>query len=522
MAEYAKENKKVNFATEKEMKEVLRDEERMKKEEVDPDVFDEDKYMNVIKARSDDPKYIVPEIDSATLKQVQEMERKEVHSLGKAKGNMKLTDGVKMVEYNEWGLPKDGTDYSQFFKADESRPADYVIKPPPDYKFPHLIVDEDKEYKELTEEEKEIRDCLNKDISSESDEEDEELEDDFVLKANGGIPALIGEDSKEAQLLPKKESEDIIIQTKGKGKDHDNENDEEWDEIDEEEEEEDAKETKTKPNAKATSSVQPKEKSKEKSKYQDDEDEDVDDEDIEEEEESSDSDKGPHKAKMTKEQMHQMLDDYIKGKDPKGHGPAKTGLPAEKTLPKSCVYDKEAEQQEEKKELIEKIIALDIKAKDHENNSDSDELPSQEEKKEYDIETIATTYNNTVNRPKVLDEEPISGNSKRSKEATTASKKAKETTTTSNKNAKNDGDDKVVAVNNAKPIKQDDATKSIEEMTKEEKAKYKKDVKAKHRERRVLKKATKEAFNVLFFTQQLLYEMKYEFFDTTIHNRERR
>ena len=127
-----------------------------------------------------------------------------------------------------------------------------------------------------------------------------------------------------------------------------------------------------------------------------------------------------------------------------------------------------------------------------------------------------------MNRPKVLDEEPISGNSKRSKEATTASKKAKETTTTSNKNAKNDGDDKVVAVNNAKPIKQDDATKSIEEMTKEEKAKYKKDVKAKHRERRVLKKATKEAFNVLFFTQQLLYEMKYEFFDTTIHNRERR
>ena len=188
MKKYAKENKKVNFATNKEIEDILREEESDEDEE-----FKEGDYQDLIEVKEEkkDPNFVIPKVDAKTLKQIKIMEKKEVELVEKLK-SMKPTEGVKMVEYNEWGLPKDGTDYGTLFRFDETLPSDIIVKPPPEYKYPHLTVDEDKEYKDLTEEEKEVRDCLEND----KDEEGEELEDDFVLKANGGVPALMPSNKK--------------------------------------------------------------------------------------------------------------------------------------------------------------------------------------------------------------------------------------------------------------------------------------------------------------------------------------
>eukprot|EP01022_Parablepharisma_sp_SALTPOND_P010883 TRINITY_DN144_c0_g2_i1.p1 TRINITY_DN144_c0_g2~~TRINITY_DN144_c0_g2_i1.p1 ORF type:complete len:533 (-),score=132.00 TRINITY_DN144_c0_g2_i1:675-2273(-) len=449
MKQYAKENKKVNFATQKEMEEVLKEEEAEKEEEKNElDIFDEGRYNNIIQARSNDPNYVVPALDPETLKQVRELERKEIALARKIK-EMKPDEGVKMIEYNEWGVPKDGTDYSNFFKADDSRPADIVLKPPADYKFPQIIVDEDKEYKDLTEEEKEVRDCLDKEDEDSKEEEGEELEDDFVIKANCGIPALV--DVKQKSIL------------------------------------------KTSPKSlqpKAAQAPTDKELEEAMAEYESDEGEgnwdELEDEVVEEESESEEEvPADPNKPKMTKEQIHQMLDDYIKGKDPKARKADKTCLPPENVLPPEYRSASE-ETAEDKEEIIgstiktnlklEKIMTLEKKRQEDGQSEDSDDPELERPKQEVDIKSIANTYNNTNNRPKILaDDKP-------------AEKKHK---------AKPKHEDKPVdtpAITSDDPL----LPKAIKDMTKEEKAKYKKEVKAKQRERRAFKKAMKEAFNVTF------------------------
>lgn len=45
--------------------------------------------------------------------------------------NLKPAEGVKFVEYDQYGLPKnDGFDYSKFISTDEARPDDAVIDVP--------------------------------------------------------------------------------------------------------------------------------------------------------------------------------------------------------------------------------------------------------------------------------------------------------------------------------------------------------------------------------------------------------
>ena len=286
MKKYAKENKHVKFATEEEMKEV--------REEEDSDLSEEfeevkgEKFYKLIKPTADsnkkdpsqDPNYIIPKVDSKTLKQVKELEKKDAELAEKLKA-MKPNKGVKMVEYNEWGLPADGTDYSKFFRFDETLPSDIVVKPPAEYQYPHLTVDEDKEYKDLTEEEKEIRDQLMREDEKEDEENVEQLEDDFVLKANGGEPALV-EPGKKTKAKDKKQSK----------------NEDELDKVMKEYDDDDMKDTK--PGKKH----EEKDEDEKMVDMDEDEYEDIDDEDEEVEEIELE-------GKLSKDQIDKVIDEYM-------------------------------------------------------------------------------------------------------------------------------------------------------------------------------------------------------------------
>ena len=193
MKKYVKEGKKVKFANDLEM-EAVREEEKCR--ELGEDLFNEAQYNAFMKAKSKDPRFYVPELDSETLRQVRELEKKEA-AINDRLRNMKLVEGVDTVEYDELGRAKGKT-------KGETK---IVIVPDTGEDKPTTLIDEDKEYEELSEEEKEIRDCLNK-------EEDEgDLEDNFVLLANGGVPALIPIEPEtnaiEEELEEEPEEEDM-------------------------------------------------------------------------------------------------------------------------------------------------------------------------------------------------------------------------------------------------------------------------------------------------------------------------
>ena len=118
-----------------------------------------------------------------------------------------------------------------------------------------------------------------------------------------------------------------------------------------------------------------------------------------------------------------------------------------------------------------------------EREKDQEEFGLIEEKKgtEWDVETIASTFNNTGNRPQVLAEER-SGETKLEKSEVIPVNK--ETVSTVPKD----------------PPKESDKTlpSDLTNLTKEEKVKLKKEFKAKKREKRVMKKAVKMAYRVFY------------------------
>lgn len=188
MKQYAKEGKKAKFATDREM-EIVREEEKRK--ELGEEYFNEGQYNVYMQTKSKDPKFYVPELDAETLRQVRELERKEA-TIGKKLKTMKLAEGVSMVEYDELGRAK-------------SKPAEepkIVIVPDTAEEQPGILIDEDKKYEELSEDEKEVRDCLN------NEEGDGDLEDNFILLANGGLPALIDTQIDTQLEIKEEESEE--------------------------------------------------------------------------------------------------------------------------------------------------------------------------------------------------------------------------------------------------------------------------------------------------------------------------
>lgn len=197
MKKYAKEGKKAKFASEKEM-EAVREEEKRKA--ADEDCFDEAKYNAIMHAKSKDPRFYVPELDAETLRQVRALERKEALISRKLRA-MQPGEGVTMVEYDEQGRPK-----NMCSTAEETK---IVIVPDVVEEQPGMLVDEDRKYEELSEDEKEVRDCLNR----EDEEDGGDLEDDFVMLANEGTPALVDppceEESKNA------EEEEVYSDEKG-------------------------------------------------------------------------------------------------------------------------------------------------------------------------------------------------------------------------------------------------------------------------------------------------------------------
>lgn len=109
---------------------------------------------------------------------------------------MKPAAGVKFTQYDEYGLPKDdGFDYNKFIVTDEMKPTDLFIPAPPEMVERMMFragynKDHDKEFKDMTEEEKAVFLCMEDPVG-----EYEELEDDFLLLANEGKPALVEAES---------------------------------------------------------------------------------------------------------------------------------------------------------------------------------------------------------------------------------------------------------------------------------------------------------------------------------------
>eukprot|EP00830_Metopus_es_P018398 TRINITY_DN6390_c0_g1_i2.p1 TRINITY_DN6390_c0_g1~~TRINITY_DN6390_c0_g1_i2.p1 ORF type:complete len:617 (-),score=263.91 TRINITY_DN6390_c0_g1_i2:114-1856(-) len=457
MKTYAKEQKKVKFATDKEMKEVLEEGSGSEDDFLDAK---EGEYLDLIEGEvPKDPNYVVPKVDAKTLKQIKDLEKHDQEIANKLKG-MKPNEGVKMVEYNEHGLPKDGTDYDKYFRFDETLPTDIVVKPPPDYQYPHVLIDEDKEYKDLTEEEKEIRACLEKEDSGDGD-----LEDDFVLKANGGVPALVSEEDSA-----KKKSLKDVQHKKAK--------------ISEKLTEEKKKQVPEKEDKKKI--IKTKEEDKEEGS-----DEDMDEEfDEEIDEAMNEYEEGKEEKvdidKISKDHMDKIMDEFIRKHQMKEAQKAAEEPEENEEEDKESEEDNAIEETpEEKKKLIEKTVELDRLMHEEQDNAGSDvdmERPQEADAKQHikwDIETIASTYNNTDNRPKVLCEEKKENARKKER---LAKKKIKEENAEKQEKEASEGGEKPII---AKPIS---------EMTKEEKALYKKEIKAMKREKRKLKKDVKAAF----------------------------
>ena len=113
----------------------------------------------------------------------------------------KAAEGVKFVQYDEYGVPLEpdsetGFDYQKHIVTDDIKPSDMYIEDPPEMigkrhavPEPGIRRDIDKDPSKMTPEEREVFECLE---AEEFDDEAgyDELEDDFLLLANEGKPAL--------------------------------------------------------------------------------------------------------------------------------------------------------------------------------------------------------------------------------------------------------------------------------------------------------------------------------------------
>ena len=97
---------------------------------------------------------------------------------------LKPAEGVKFVEYDQYGLPKnDGFDYSKFISTDDARPDDAVLDVDPEELAANLAghhLDIDKDPSKMTAEEKEVYDCLQHSVDEGEEAEYEGFEDDFI------------------------------------------------------------------------------------------------------------------------------------------------------------------------------------------------------------------------------------------------------------------------------------------------------------------------------------------------------
>ena len=115
---------------------------------------------------------------------------------------LKPAEGVKFVQYDEFGVPMEpdsetGFDYQKHIVKDDMQPGDFYIEAPPEMVArmtakpgPGIRRDVDKDPAFMTEEERAVFQCLEDGEFVEADGY-EELEDDFLMIANEGKPALV-------------------------------------------------------------------------------------------------------------------------------------------------------------------------------------------------------------------------------------------------------------------------------------------------------------------------------------------
>lgn len=124
---------------------------------------------------------------------------------------------------------------------------------------------------------------------------------------------------------------------------------------------------------------------------------------------------------------------------------------------------------------------MEYVGQEHEEAEAASSSEEEEIKKDWDIESVASTYTNTDNRPKVLAEDVP-----RERKKLKASGREDTSAAQGEAGRKRSGS----------KASEERTSKSLKEMTKEEKAAYKKDVKAKQKERRAIKKKMKAVFKV--------------------------
>jgi hypothetical protein len=110
---------------------------------------------------------------------------------------LKPTEGVKFVQYDEYGVPlqpdqETGFDYQKHIVTDDLKAGDMYIEAPPEMiarmyaaPAPGIRRDIDKDPSKMTAEERDVFQCLEEEEFDE-DHVYEELEDDFLFLANEG------------------------------------------------------------------------------------------------------------------------------------------------------------------------------------------------------------------------------------------------------------------------------------------------------------------------------------------------
>ena len=140
----------------------------------------------------------------------------------------KPAEGVKFVRYDQYGVPMEpdaetGFDYQKHIATEDMAPGEAMyIEAPPEmvaqmYARPKAGIqrDIDKDISKMTQEEREVFNCLEEEEQVDAFEGQsagyEELEDDFLMLANEGLPALVEDKHVPAQTGDEYSNKNVVI-----------------------------------------------------------------------------------------------------------------------------------------------------------------------------------------------------------------------------------------------------------------------------------------------------------------------
>jgi len=87
---------------------------------------------NAIQKKKDKKAGLLGDDDSPVDSEEDEEAEQDAEEMPEEPKNLKPAEGVKFVQFDQYGLPNDGFDYSKFISTDEALPTDAVINVAPE------------------------------------------------------------------------------------------------------------------------------------------------------------------------------------------------------------------------------------------------------------------------------------------------------------------------------------------------------------------------------------------------------